>query len=312
MASTLVMMQVNAVIDQRTTTICLHANGLMAEPGEPFETIAGLFYHPPFHRHCRSVIRPWQPGYISKARAEANAELQRRPMKQRRLGPGGPGQKPAPPDPANPPAPRTPSPAAAARDARVQQKLAELQKLLAKLQAPVDLTRADLRAARKSWDESVLNALSQEQRARYEAYIGSGYLSVNSALRNAGEGMSAAVARRIEVMDSLFDNGLVMGQPIHLWRGIVERDGFAADRMLAGSEVVEYGYASTTVSNDVAKGFAWLPGEKGWVIRIRVPAGTRMVPGEVSEHELILRRGTRYLVLERDEAAGTMVWEVIP
>lgn len=85
----LIRKQVVAVIDERTTMVCLHAAGMITEVGEPFETLAGDFMEPPFHIHCRSIMRPWMSGFLSKTRAEANEEMQKRPKKQRRLGPGG-------------------------------------------------------------------------------------------------------------------------------------------------------------------------------------------------------------------------------
>lgn len=85
----LVRKQVVAVIDSRTTMVCLHAAGMITEVGVPFETLAGDFLEPPFHIHCRSIVRPWMSGFLSKTRQEANAERQRRPMKERRLGPNG-------------------------------------------------------------------------------------------------------------------------------------------------------------------------------------------------------------------------------
>jgi hypothetical protein len=85
----LVRKQVVAVIDERTTMVCLHAAGMIAEIGEPFETLAGDFNAPPFHVHCRSIMRPWMSGFLSGTREAANAEMQKRPKSQRRLGPNG-------------------------------------------------------------------------------------------------------------------------------------------------------------------------------------------------------------------------------
>lgn len=130
MVKPLVMLQVVSTIDSRTTTICLHAAGMMVEPGQPFHTLAGDFYHPPFHVHCRSIVQPWQPGYASDVRRRANTELQRRPIEQRRIGPNGPGYPVAPPadgnQPANQSATSTPSATEKARRDRVQQKRDEL------------------------------------------------------------------------------------------------------------------------------------------------------------------------------------------
>lgn len=138
MVSPVVMMQVVSVIDSRTTTICLHAAGQIAEPWTPFQTLNGEFYSPPFHIHCRSIVQPWQPGYVSDVRGQANAELQRRPMKQRRIGPDGEtGSKP-PPQGGNPPVvPTGQNVLQEARDARVAAKRAELERLFDAQKPPV-------------------------------------------------------------------------------------------------------------------------------------------------------------------------------
>lgn len=68
-----------------------------------FHTLAGDFDAPPFHAHCRSIVRPWQPGYVSDVRAKANEELQNRPYADRAIGPSRrKGFEPWP-DPSNPP-----------------------------------------------------------------------------------------------------------------------------------------------------------------------------------------------------------------
>jgi hypothetical protein len=84
-----VQKQVVAVIDDRTTRVCLHAAGMIVPVDHPFQTLAGDFMAPPFHVHCRSIMRPWMSGFLKDTRKAANAELSRRPMKERRLGPGG-------------------------------------------------------------------------------------------------------------------------------------------------------------------------------------------------------------------------------
>lgn len=85
----LLMKQLLAVIDDRTTVICLRAAGQIVPVDDPFETLNGEFMTPPFHVHCRDTVVPWLPGFVSTIRQEANAELQRRPAKERRYGVGG-------------------------------------------------------------------------------------------------------------------------------------------------------------------------------------------------------------------------------
>lgn len=80
--------QLIAVIDSRTTVICLHAAGQIRKITEPFQTLNGDFDNPPFHVHCRSLVMPWLPGFVNDIRKEANAEVMRRPLKQRRMADG--------------------------------------------------------------------------------------------------------------------------------------------------------------------------------------------------------------------------------
>lgn len=95
----LILKQVVAVIDKRTTVVCLHAAGQIQPVTDPFQTLAGYFMTPPFHVHCRSHSVPWMPGFVNTLRKDANAELLTRPLKQRRIGPNGEigGRVPPPP-----------------------------------------------------------------------------------------------------------------------------------------------------------------------------------------------------------------------
>lgn len=81
--------QAHAIVDDRTTVVCLDVHGIAVEVDAPFETLAGDFQSPPFHVHCRTLVYPFLKGFVSQARKEANAELMRRPMAERRKGPGG-------------------------------------------------------------------------------------------------------------------------------------------------------------------------------------------------------------------------------
>jgi hypothetical protein len=78
-----VFKQLDAVIDGRTTVICLHAAGQIQPVGSPYNTLAGEFDEPPFHVHCRSVSVPYLPGMTATVRDLANQELLRRPARQR-------------------------------------------------------------------------------------------------------------------------------------------------------------------------------------------------------------------------------------
>lgn len=99
----LILKQVVAVIDSRTTVVCLHAAGQIQPVDQPYDTLAGQFQTPPFHVHCRSHSVPWMSGFVSTIRQDANHELLTRPLKQRRIGPNGEIGGRVPPPPKNPP-----------------------------------------------------------------------------------------------------------------------------------------------------------------------------------------------------------------
>ena len=79
----LVLKQWVAVIDKRTTIVCLNTAGQIRPLDTPFDTPNGPFDIPPAHVHCRALVVPYLAGTVNVQRAEANAELQRRPLKQR-------------------------------------------------------------------------------------------------------------------------------------------------------------------------------------------------------------------------------------
>lgn len=113
MAEDLILRQVHAVIDRRTTVVCLHAAGQIRPILEPFDTLLGQQDDTPFHIRCRSMVVPYMKGFVSDTRTQANAELMRRPLKQRRIGPNG-ETGPLPPKSGGsiPPKPLPPAPLA--------------------------------------------------------------------------------------------------------------------------------------------------------------------------------------------------------
>lgn len=85
--------QLVAVVDTATTMICLDAAGQIRDLNQPFRTLAGDFQHPPFHRWCRTVTIPYLPGFVTDERTDANQEINRRPLAERRKGPDGTGAR---------------------------------------------------------------------------------------------------------------------------------------------------------------------------------------------------------------------------
>lgn len=87
-----------STVDARTTMVCLDAAGQIRNLDEPFETLAGPYQSPPTHVNCRAVMAPYAAGIVDEQRTAANAEIQRRPAKEKRKGPEG-YEGPVPPPP---------------------------------------------------------------------------------------------------------------------------------------------------------------------------------------------------------------------
>ena len=83
MAVQLVMKQVVAVIDSRTTIVCLNAAGQIKRVDAPFSTLNGDFDAPPFHINCRAIVVPYSVGAVNSQREAANTELRSRPKEKR-------------------------------------------------------------------------------------------------------------------------------------------------------------------------------------------------------------------------------------
>jgi hypothetical protein len=134
----LIFKQWVAVIDARTTIVCLNAAGQIRAVTKPFDTLNGEFDEPPAHIHCRAMVVPFLAGAVNTQRDLANVELQARPVKYR--------------DPRKmtmPPKPRVSSkPLPAARPAAVKADEAAARKQAAGIAR--DLT--DLPAARTGRD----------------------------------------------------------------------------------------------------------------------------------------------------------------
>lgn len=53
---TALLKELIAQVDDRTTYICLDAAGQVVEVDRPFYTLSGIYFSPPFHWNCRSIV----------------------------------------------------------------------------------------------------------------------------------------------------------------------------------------------------------------------------------------------------------------
>ena len=70
----LITKQLVATLDERTTSVCLHAAGQVKPVGEPYDTLNGALMQPPFHMNCRSMSVPWMRGMINEQANEVGPD----------------------------------------------------------------------------------------------------------------------------------------------------------------------------------------------------------------------------------------------
>lgn len=295
----LLFKQVRAVIDKRTTVVCLHAAGLIMPLDEPFETLAGDFMDPPFHLHCRSLSGPWLMGMSNDIRREANAELAKRPIKQRRIGPDGEigGSVPPPADGNGPSGYSFPGSAEKAWKPKVTP-------------GPTvgDIIRALTGDDAAEVVKQSLKKLSPNQLTSLEDYQGSGYEDINAQLRDGDA--AGAWAPEIRQLDASIAKQAPLDEPITVYRGYTRAR--LPDGLLDGQMVKDLAYQSTSLNRDIALDFVGDAAGRGRdpvMLELVIPKGARGInvnlamgidPKKMSvsdvlddEAEFLLPRGSR-------------------
>lgn len=121
-----------------------------------------------------------------------------------------------------------------------------------------------------------------------DRYADAYYSEINGALRNGG------THELVPLMDRAFENHSVeLTEPIEVHRGIAlpQRLG---QPFGVGDVVEDKGFMSTTTGDTMASVFmSGRPDSTPTMMRIKVPAGTRVLGGSWYESELILNRGTK-------------------
>jgi hypothetical protein len=133
------------------------------------------------------------------------------------------------------------------------------------------------------------------------------YQIINGSLRGLRDG-TPATDQAIANLDALIERQTPLDKPAVLWRGLdpdLMPPG-AFDALVAGATFEEPAFMSTTPSErgDVEM-FATSreTGKAGVLMRIAAPAGTKMLWAMPTsfEDEILLARGQRFRVIERDE-----------
>jgi hypothetical protein len=143
-------------------------------------------------------------------------------------------------------------------------------------------------------DQRALDALDA-----VDHYTKQGFETVNTGLRR-GDDLSGSVGRTVKDMDEAFDRfGVTLTERSVLHRGMsgppLEESGF-----VVGAEITDKGFMSASSEEGMAKFFGGLQRGRGrrteYRMRVSVPGGTRVLVGNPLEDELILPRGSRFVV----------------
>jgi hypothetical protein len=321
----LILKQVVSVLDDRTTMICVDAAGQIRPVKLPFDTIAGSFDQPPFHVHCRSISVPWATGMVSDQRTLANAELRKRPLKDRDKRKY---KNTVPPPPSNPNVQgivnRSINPAA--QNVAGGQEMAATYERLAQTARQADEAAMDLgelgfmqRGAEATGDRTSLDARMAQVRytqlrksyeegstAEGRAALDDGYFSsdesflINETLRSGGE--ATDVIRGLQSAAREWS----LGAPVTAYRGMWDLG--LSDESLVGSVWEDAGFQSTTLDRNRAFTWASSRGDDVVMLDVVIPRGTRAAVGH-DQMEVLIPDGAELRVVKDqvEEIAGRKV-----
>lgn len=249
MPDDLILKQAVAVIDKRTTIVCLHVAGQIVPVLSLFTTLNGDFDSPPFHVHCRTISVPWVSGFVNDQRSSANAEVKTRPAAERRLGPDG-YQGPLPPKP-------TPTPGPGLPTVRVTRSS------LHEWAGDVAGLRTLLKASLGETEDQVLKAILKEQ----------GFDGLPQAVNRAG--LDAAVSEGWTPIYRGLQGGFDVGAEAQAAKYAAD---FKEGDLFVGKGLIGNG---TYVATDRALAFSYA-GERGVVLEMAMRPGAKII----EEHDL--------------------------
>lgn len=163
-------------------------------------------------------------------------------------------------------------------------------------------------ATAKSQLESARDTLAAAPEAQRDAvrdYTGSGYVAVNSELRRASGDVAAIQDQRVRGRVRNIDRAVKRHETTEdtvVYRGFSHPDDPAS---LVGQIITDQGYFSTSASARTSEGFAksnaeLRTGTNPVLIRLHVRSGEKVAAGHAYESELIMRRGSRIIVIDHD------------
>lgn len=323
--------QIVATLDNRTSLICMNYDGRVFEPGEG--------ERPPFHPNCRTTTVP-----VLKSWKELGIDLDEAPEGTRASMDGQvPAATRFPQWLEQQPAERQIEVLGRARweawkDGKVTlgqlsvrsdvPTLAELgidrgestpdtKTTAAQPYSEVDYTdpveidghqfRDKIKPEYLEYDDD-LGGKDPDGMYALKEYRGSLYKSMNALLRGQEtEFIDPETARQlIDKMGALYDKQLTktLPQAVVCYRGMSRRAADALkESLVPGGVIRDAGFVSTSYNDEIAEIFA---GDTGVVLKGTAPKGTQYLPGTTIEHEVILERGTSFVV-EKTNIDGSRI-----
>ena len=146
----------------------------------------------------------------------------------------------------------------------------------------------------------ILARLTDAERSAVTAYQGASYSSINEQAR----GQQPATEMILEWIRGLSSASSKhkLKEPIVAHRGTLIPEisrAIDANQNLVGIEFEDLGFASTSLNQNVTRGFNWRPGSVN--LKIKLPEGCSVIPLSGAEHELLLPAGTRFRVVDVGE-----------
>jgi hypothetical protein len=112
----------------------------------------------------------------------------------------------------------------------------------------------------------------------------------------------------IDAMDETFSRVAPTGESMELWRGVPQRAEELFGDDLVGKVITDPGFASTTTKRAEGFSFATEPGVVGDVWHITTRPGVKAIRLPGDEGEVLLNRGTRWLIKEiRQEGKNRVI-----
>lgn len=180
--------------------------------------------------------------------------------------------------------------------------------------------------------EDVLDTFTEAEELAQEVYVLNGYDPMNGILR--GNQLTLDIftgqelgdySEQIGILQSAIasrksDREMTLLRGVRNWDNSVAKTSGVSDfsKLKVGDFYSDPGFSSVTTNTRTATDFAYhgaMQGEEdseGWIMVLKVPPGTPMLPGNIGESEIILNAGVKQQVTAVDSVKQIIYAKVLP